>query len=164
MQKKIVIISIALMAFAFALAGNSWAARESGGNRHMNRGNRFKQEDKAVHDNFNRGRLRGRSDGHFPRRDFKRPGPHLKNRYLKRRHFRTPDRFRPKFRHRRHRPVYRHGHPGYLKWRQSRSLVHEINNYYSNAEDYAVPAEEFQASASVSESGFSVSVGASKTN
>lgn len=43
-------------------------------------------------------------------------------------------------------------------------MVQEINNYYSNAEDDTAPSEEFQASASVSDSGFSISVGTSKTN
>jgi hypothetical protein len=43
-------------------------------------------------------------------------------------------------------------------------VVQEINNYYSNAESYAEPQDEFQASATVSDSGFSVSVGVSKTN
>jgi hypothetical protein len=43
-------------------------------------------------------------------------------------------------------------------------VVQETNNYYSSAESYAAPQDEFQASAAVSDSGFSVSVGVSKTN
>jgi hypothetical protein len=39
-----------------------------------------------------------------------------------------------------------------------------INNHYSSAEGYAAPEEEFHGSASVSDSGFSVSVAVSKTN
>ena len=160
MQKKIVMISIALLTFAVAFAGNSWAERERGGNRHMDRADRLEPANNPV----NHGQWRGRGGDHFPRRDFKRPGPHFKHKYYKGRPYRAPHRFRPKFRHWRHRPVYRHGHPGLFKWRHSHSVVKEINNYYASADGYALPAEEFQASASVSDSGFSVSVGASKTN
>jgi len=176
MKKKIVIISIALMAFAVALAGNSWAERERGGNRHPDRGARFNGADNPV----DRGHFRGRGPAQFPRRDFKRPGPRFKQKSFKRhhyrpahrfknkhyrgRHHRTPNRFHPKFRRWRHRPVYRHGHPRPFKWRHSRSVEQEINNYYSNTEDYTAPSEEFQASASVSDSGFSISVGTSRTN
>ena len=176
MKKKIVIISVALTAFAVALAGNSWAERERGGQRHMNRGDRYQEADSPG----DRGYFRERGNGHGPRRDFIRPGPRIKHKYFKRNHYRStprlkhhynrrphyraPYRFHPKFRHWRHRPVYRHGHPGLFKWRQSHSVVREINNYYGSAGDYALPAEAFQASASVSDGGFSVSVGASKTN
>ncbi|MGD2095970.1 MAG: hypothetical protein PVG35_00225 [Desulfobacterales bacterium] len=167
MQKKIVIISIALLTFAVAFAGNSWAARERGGDRHAVRGDRFQATDNPV----NRAHLRGRGDGHSHRRDVVRPGPRFKHNYFKRHHYRPAHRFKPKyyrrhpkFRHWRHRPLFRHGRPGHFKWRHSQSVVKEINNYYGSADGYALPAEEFQASASVSDSGFSVSVGASKTN
>jgi hypothetical protein len=43
-------------------------------------------------------------------------------------------------------------------------VVQKINNYYSSAENYEEPQDEFQASASVSDSGFSISVGVNKTN
>ena len=166
MKKKIIVITISLMAFAIALAGNSWAARERGGNRHLDRGDRFQRADNPV----DRGHFRGRGNGHIPRRNFVRPEPGFKHKYFKRhhyrpahrfmpkhykgRHYRAPHRFHPKFRHRRHRPVYRRGHPGHFKWRHSHSVVKEINNYYGSTDDYALPAEAFQASASVSDSGF----------
>ena len=78
MKKKIVIIGIALLAFAVVLAGNSWAERERGGNRHMDRGDRFQKADNAV----DRGHFRGRGPAHFPRHDFKRSGPHFKHKYF----------------------------------------------------------------------------------
>jgi hypothetical protein len=43
-------------------------------------------------------------------------------------------------------------------------VVKEINNYYSSAESYSEPEDEFTASASISDTGFSVSVGVSNTN
>ena len=67
-----------------------------------------------------------------------------------------------RYRHWRHRPIYRHGHPGRHYWKHHRRP--SIHNYYSNAESYTWPEDEFQASATVTESGFSVSVGVSKTN
>jgi hypothetical protein len=43
-------------------------------------------------------------------------------------------------------------------------VVNQVNNYYSSTESYSEPEDEFSASASVSDTGFSVSVGVSKTN
>jgi len=144
MKKKIVIISIALIAFAGALASNSWAARERGGERRMDRGHRFQDVDDSVRDNFRRVRVRDRGPGHYPRRDFNRPGPRFqhkynkwnhyrpaqrfKHKYYKRHHYRATHRFGPQYRHWRHRPVYRQGHPGYLKWRHRDLVRQESNN------------------------------------
>ncbi len=180
MKKKIVIIGIALIALVVALTTNSWAARERGGDRRLHRGDRFEGTNDPAPDNFRRDRVRGRGPADLPRHDFNRPGPRFKHKYFKRHHYRPahrfkhkyyrrhyyrpPHRFRPKYRHWRHRPVYRHGFPGHYRWHHRHSVLQEINNYYSKAESYAVPADAFQASASVSDSAFSVSVGVSKTN
>jgi hypothetical protein len=43
-------------------------------------------------------------------------------------------------------------------------VVKEINHYYSSAESYAEPEDEFTASATISDSGFAVSVGVRETN
>ena len=62
------------------------------------------------------------------------------------------------------RPVYRHGHPGRYYRYPRRIVVQEVNNYYDSAESYAYPEDEFNASASVSDSGFSFSVGVRRTD
>ena len=184
MKKKIAVICISLTALTIALAGNSWAGRERGGGHRTDRGDRFQDVDNSSRGHLNHGHVRDHRPGHYPLRKFKGPGPRfkykgfkghhrparwLKHKYYRRKLYRAPHRFRPKYRHWRHwrhRPVYRHGgwHPRYHKWRHRHSMVQEINNYYSSAEAEAAPEEEFHASASVSESGYSVSVGASKTN
>ena len=133
MKKKIVIISIALMAFAGALAGNSWAARERSGDRHMDRGHGFRDVDDSVGDKFRRVRIRDRGPSHSPLRDFNRRVYRFKHKYnkwkhyrrahrfvhkyYKRQHYRATHRVGPKYRHWRHRPVFRQVHPWHLKWR-----------------------------------------------
>lgn len=57
-------------------------------------------------------------------------------------------------------PVYRHGHPGRLH----PTVVREINNYYGSAEDYREAGDQFSFSTSVSDTGFSFSVGVEKTD
>lgn len=140
MKKKIVIISIVLMAFAGALAGNSWAARERGGDRHMDRGHRFRDVDDSVgdklrrvrvrdrghrfrdandsvRDNFRRVRVRDRGPGHFPRRDFNRPLPRFKHKYNKWNQYQRAHRFKHKYYKRHHyRASHRFG-PKYRHWR-----------------------------------------------
>lgn len=61
-------------------------------------------------------------------------------------------------------PVYRHGHPGRYYTHPHRIVVKEVNNYYNGAESYAYPQDEFNASVSVSDSGFSFSIGVSETD
>ena len=155
MKKKIIIISVVLIGFVLAVTANSWAQRERGGDRRVDRGGddrggQFQKWDKPAVHKFNRN----------PGQAYHRRG----NPHHKRHPYRVTPRIRPNFRPWRHRPVYRHGHPRPFKWRHRHSVVKEINNYYSSAESYAAPQDEFQASASVSDSGFSVSVGVSKTN
>jgi hypothetical protein len=43
-------------------------------------------------------------------------------------------------------------------------VVNQVNNYYSSTESYSEPEDEFTASASISDTGFSVSVGVRETN
>jgi hypothetical protein len=43
-------------------------------------------------------------------------------------------------------------------------VVNQVNNYYSSAESDSVPEDEFTASATISDAGFSISVGVRETN
>ena len=159
MKKKIILISVVLIGFVLTVTTNSWAQRERGGNRHRDRGGHFQEWDKPAHHKFDRGHGRG----HYPKRHphHYRP-PHRFNPKFKRgHHFGGPHRNLHRYRHWRHRPHHRHGHPRWHRWRHHRRPV--IHNYYGGAERYG-PEDEFHASASVSESGFSVSVGVSKSN
>lgn len=163
MKKKIIIISVVLIGFFLAVTANSWAQRERGGDRGgRDRGGQFQKWDKPAVHKFTRN-----SDRAYQPKDNShhyRPVQRFQPKYHKRHPYRVPPRFRPNFRPWRHRPVYRRGHPRPFKWLHRHSVVKEINNYYSSAESYAEPQDEFQASATVSDSGFSVSVGVSKTN
>jgi hypothetical protein len=181
MKKKIIIISVVLIGFIVALTSNSWAERERGGDRRPDRGGRSEEFNGPGNHDSDRDRVRDRDRGNHTRRDFNRPGPRFKHKSPKGRHYRpayrskpkfhrrhpraVPNRFRPKYRHWRHRPVYRQGRPKPFSMRQRHSVVNQVNNYYSNAESYsAAPEDEFTASASISDTGFSVSVGVSNTN
>ena len=180
MKKKIIIISVVLIGFIVALTSNSWAERERGGDRRPDRGGRSEEFNGPGNQDFDRDRVRDRNPGNQTRRDFNRPGPRFKHKFPKGRHSRpayrskpkfnrrhlraVPNRFRPKHRQWRHRPVYRHGRPKPFFMRQRHSVVNQVNNYYSNAESYSEPEDEFSASASISDTGFSVSVGVSNTN
>ena len=144
MKKKIILISVVLIGFVLAVSANSWAQRERVGERHRDRGGRFEKWDKPAPHKFQRDRGRA----HHPKRYHK--------------NYRPVHRFKPKFHRRLH-----HGRPHpkwhrYRHWRHHRRPV--IHNYYSSVERYAWPEDEFQASATVTESGFAVSVGVSKTN
>ena len=180
MKKKIIMISVVLIGFIVALTTNSWAQRERGGDGRPDRGGRVEEFNGPEDKDFDRDRVRDRNRGNHTRRDFNRPGPRFKNKLHKRDHYRPayrskhkfyqrhpwgmPNRFRPKYRHWRHRPVYRHGHPRPFLKRNLHSGVNQVNNYYSNAESYSAPEDEFSASASISDTGFSVSVGVRETN
>jgi hypothetical protein len=75
-----------------------------------------------------------------------------------------PWRHRPVYRHYRPGRFYRHHRPGRFYRRPHHSVVKEINNYYSSAESYSEPEDEFTASATISDSGFEFSVGVKETN
>ena len=143
MKKKIILISVVLIGFVLAASANSWAQRERVGERHRDRGGQFEKWDKPAHQKFDRGHGRG----HYPKRHHQ--------------HYRPVHRFKPKFH--KGRP-YGGPHPKwhrYRHWRHHRRPV--IHNYYGSAESSAAE-DEFHASATVSDSSFSVSVGVSKTN
>ena len=160
MNKKIIIISAVLIGFVLAVSGNAWAKRERGGDRHRDRGGHYQKWDKPAVNKFDRGRGRGYHDKRYHHNY--RPAHRFKPKFHKRHHYRAPHRNWHRYRHWQHRPGYRHRKFKRHYWRHHRRPV--INNYYSSAEGYAGPEEEFQASASVSDSGFSVSVGVNKTN
>jgi len=147
MKKKIIIISVVLIGFFLAVTANSWAQRERGGDRGgHDRGGQFQKWDKPAVHKFNRNSDRA----YQPKRN-----PH---------HYRPVQRFKPKYRYWQHRPAYRPAPIKRFFRRHRHSVINQVTNYYSSAESYAAPQDEFQASASVSDSGFSVSVGVSKTN
>lgn len=180
MKKKIIIISVVLIGFIVALTSNSWAQRERVGDRRADRGARFEQRNESGDRDFDRDRIRDRGPGNQERHDFNRPGSRFKSKFNERRYhrpayrfkpkfhkrhnYRAPYRHRPKFRPWRHRPVYRHDRPNRFKGRPYHSAVQQINNYYSSAESYSEPEDEFSASATISDTGFSVSVGVRETN
>jgi hypothetical protein len=167
MKKKIIIISVVLIGFFLAVTANSWAQRERGGDRRVDRGDRdrggqFQKLDKPAVHKFNRNSGQAYHPGRNPHHY--RPEQRFKPEFHKRHHYRAPHRFGPKYRFRRHWPAYRHAPNKRFFRRHRHSVINQITNYYSSAESYAEPQDEFQASATVSDSGFSVSVGVSKTN
>jgi len=166
MKKKILIISVVLIGFFLAVTANSWAQRESGGHRPMDRGGNFQRGENPGGEpsipEFNRDRGRtyhpGRNPQHY------RPVHRFNPNFHKWHHYRAPHRFGPKYRYWHHRPAYRHTPIKRFFRRHRHSVINQVTNYYSNAGSYTAPQDEFQASATVSDSGFSVSVGVSKTN
>ena len=149
MNKKIIIISVALIGFVLTLTSNSWAQRERAGKRYQNGGGHFQKWDRPAVQKFNR----NRGPAHRPGGRHYRPVQRFKPKFHGRHHYRRPYRFGPK---------YRHPFPKRYFWRHHRRPV--VNNYYGSTESYVAREDAFQASASVSDTGFSVSVGASKTN
>ena len=180
MKKKIIIISVVLIGVMAALTSNSWAKRDKGGGGHPDRGGRFEDFNRSGNHDSDRDRVRDRNPRNYTRRDFKRPEPGFKHKlhkgnphrpvyrsgpkFHRRHHDRPPYWHGPKFRHWRHRPVHRHGHPGRFYRRPQQSVVKEINHYYGSAESYSEPEDEFSASATITDTGFSVSVGVKETN
>jgi hypothetical protein len=159
MKKKIILKSVVLIGFVLAVSANSWAQRERVGERHQDRGGQFEKWDKPVHQKFDRGHGRG----HYPKRHHQhyRPVHRFKPKFHKGRPYGGPHPKWHRSRHWRDRPNYRRGHPRWHHWRHHHRPV--IHNYYGSTESYAAE-DEFHASATVSDSGFSVSVGVSKTN
>ncbi|MGD9182845.1 MAG: hypothetical protein PVG15_15295 [Desulfobacterales bacterium] len=164
MKKKIIIIGVVLIGFMMALTSNSWALRERGGDRRPDRSDQFQPRNGSGDRDFDRQRIRDRGSRNHFGQHFNRPGPRFKPKFHRRHHYRAPYRHGPKFWRWRHRPVYRHGHPGRFYRRPYHSVVKEINHYYSSAESYSEPEDEFAASATITDSGFSVFVGVKETN
>ena len=135
MRKKIVIISIVLIGFIFAVTSNSWAARDKGGHRYQDRSGQHQKWNKPA-------------DRHF-RRDY---GPRL---HPERHHF------KPKPHRRYHRPANWKLHPKRFHQRHHRPMVKQINNYYGSVESESVPEDDYRVTASISEAEFSFSIGIS---
>lgn len=175
-MKQKFIISIVLIGFMVALSGNSWAQRERGGDRRPDQSGRVEKFSGSENPDFDRNSVHKRDRGNQTRRDFNRPGPGSNHKLQKRpaygsqhpfqrRHpWGVPNRFKPKHRHWRHLPANRRPHPKPFFKRYRHSVLNQVNNYYSNAESYSEPEDEFTASALVSDTGFSVSVGVRETN
>ena len=149
MKKNIVIISMVLIGLILVFNGNSWAARLGGGPQ--------QKWDNPPNADNNSDRGRSWAPGIQHDRSADRFTPQLHRRD----HYRAPYRFAPKYRHWNHRPFYRPFHHKRYYWRPYHGAV--INNYYGSAESYA-PEDEFSASATVSDTGFSVSVAVRDTN
>ena len=135
MKNKIVIITIVLAGFIFAIAGNSWAAREGRGQRYQDRGVHYQKSNKHA-------------DPHYRFRQ----GPH---RHPGRQHF------KPKHYPRNHRPARWKLHPRRWQRHAYRPVVRQINNYYNTVESETAPEEDYQVTASISDAEFSFSIGVS---
>ena len=137
MKKTILILCMVVIGSILVLTNNSYAAREKR-THYQGRGGHYQKWHKPA---------------------YHKHGPAWRH-HLKRRHHYPAHGIR----HKHHcwylRPIYRHGHPG----RFHRPVVREINNYYSGTESYAEPEDEFSASASVSDTGFSITVGVKHTD
>ena len=149
-MKKNIVIGIALIGLILLLSSNSWAARH-GGAKHQ----KWDRHSSAI-DKPDRSRSLAPGIQHH------RPGHRFVPRFQRPDHHRAPYRFAPKYRLWRHRPFYRHFHPGRHFWQHRHGAVN--NNYYRKAERYYWPEDKFGASAFISDTGFSVSVGLNETN
>jgi hypothetical protein len=140
MKKKFILIRVVLIGFVLAVTVNSWAQRDSVGQRHQDRGGNFQKWDKPAVQKFERDRGRVYRPGNPHNRPAHHFRPHLQKRHQI---------------HKLHR-YWRPGLPKWRYWRHHRPAV--INRHYGSAEN------AFQASAAISDSGFAVSVGVSQTN
>ena len=61
MKKKIFIISVVLVGFIVAVAGNSWAQREKGGDRRINRGDQVQKWNGSKDRDVDRSRIHNRA-------------------------------------------------------------------------------------------------------
>jgi hypothetical protein len=146
MKKNIMIISIALIGLILVFSGNSWAARNGSGP--------YQKWDKPSNPAHKPNHGRNLAPGIQNDRPKPQPIPRFHRPYPPR----APYRLAPQYRHWRQRPFYRpFGH-------RHHAGVNEINNYYSRVERYYTPEDEFGASATISDTGFSVSVGVRETN
>jgi hypothetical protein len=151
MKKNSMIICIALIALVLVFNVNSWAASNRGGPRQ----NQKWDKPANAMDKPDRGR------SWAPRFQHHRPEGRFSPRLLKPDHHRAPYRFAPKPRPWFHRPFYRPFQPRWNLRRQHHGAV--MNTYYRSAGSYA-PEDAFSASATLSNTGFAVSVGVRATN
>jgi hypothetical protein len=139
-MKKAFIISMALIGLVLAVTCNSWAQRESNGQRHPDRGSHFQKWDNPKVHKFDRDRNRVYRPGSPPHH----PNPHFRPHIQKR--------------HQIHK-LRRHWRPGLPKWRYWRyRRPAVIHRHYGSAPN------AFQTSATLSDSGFAVFVGVSQAN
>lgn len=155
MKKKIIIISVVLIGFIVVFTSNSWAQRERGGDRRADRGAQLRSRIGSADRDVDRDRIRDHGPRNHSGRHFNRPGPRFKSKFHNGYRHHPAYRHRPKLRPWRYRPVYRRPH---------HSVVKQINHYYSSAESYSEPEDEFTAAATISDSGFEFSVGVKETN
>jgi len=132
MKKTILILCMVAIGSILVLTNNSYASREKP-THYYGRGGYYQKWNKPAYDKHG-----------WARRH-----------HLKRHHYHPAHGIRYKHHRWYLKPIYRHGHPG----RFHHTVVREINNYYSSTESYAEPEDEFSASASVSDTGFSFTVG-----
>ena len=149
MKKNIIIISIALIGLILVFNSNSWAASNRGGPHQ-----KWNKPSNAI-DKPDRGRSSAPGIQHH------RPVHRSIPRFHRPDHHRAPYRFAPKPRPWFHRPFYRPFLPKRHFWQHHHGAV--MNNDYSSAGSYALE-DEFSASATISNAGFSVSVGVREAN
>ena len=137
MKKTILILCMVVIGSILVLTNDSYAAREKP-TRYQDRSGHYRKWHKPAY----------HKHGPAWRHHLKRPR-YLPAHGIRHKHYRWYLR-----------PIYRHGHPG----RFHQTVVREINNYYSSAESYAEPEDEFNASASISDTGFSITVGVKHTD
>ena len=140
MKKTMLILCMVVIGSILVLTNNSYASREKRFH-HQGRGGHYQKWHKPYYYKH------GRAWRHHLKHHNHRPAHGIRHKH-----------------HRWYRrPIYRHGHPGYRHGRFHRTVVREINNYYSSTESYAEPEDEFNASATVSDTGFSITVGVKHT-
>ena len=152
MKKNIMIISITLIGFILAAGGNLWAANYGSGPH--------PKWDKPSYSGNRPDHGRSFVPGNTPDRPVHELTPRIHKPYPNR----APYRFAPKYRPWLRRPFFRPFRPKGFFGPRHHAEVNEINNYYSDTERYSVPEDEFNASATISDTGFSVSVGVRDTN
>lgn len=141
MKKMILIICFVMIDSILVLTSNSFAAQEKPGHHDYGRGGHYQKWNKPV----------------YHKHDWSRSYHHKPN-------YSPAPGFKPKYRFWHHPAVYRPGHLRPYYRRPQHTVVQEVNNYYSSAESYSASEDEFSASASISDTGFSFSVGVSRTD
>ena len=144
-MKKTILILCAVMISSFLVFTNSSSAAGGWRGPHQDRGKHHRSWQKPSH------YKPGRAWGHHPKRHHYRPARVLRNKH-----------------HRLHRrPFHRQYHPGRHHSHLPGTVVREVNNYYGSSESYDAyedSRDQFNFSTSVSETGFSFSIGVERTD
>jgi hypothetical protein len=146
MKKNILIVATALIGLILIFTGNSWAAGPGGG--------RYQKWDKPSAPAYQPDRGRSLAPGiqHDP------PVQRFIPRLNTRDYHPAPYRFAPRYRLRQHRPIMRPFQPkGFFEPRQH-AVVNDIHSYPRGVGPYYAPQDGFSAAATLSDTGFSVSV------